>query len=57
MFVKFFETGAQMKTTMNTLSVVILAVLAISSTACNTVQGLGKDIERGGQAIERVGNK
>ena len=30
----------------------LLAVLSL--TACNTVQGIGKDIEKGGQAIERV---
>ncbi len=42
---------------MKTLSVFILVALAISSTACNTVQGLGKDIEKGGQAIERAANK
>lgn len=46
-----------MKTTMKTLRVFLLAALAISSTACNTVQGLGKDIEKGGQAIERAANK
>jgi predicted small secreted protein len=39
---------------MKTLSVLILLVLAISSTACNTVQGMGRDIEKGGQAIEKA---
>ncbi len=39
---------------MKTLSALILLVLAVSSTACNTVQGVGKDIERGGQAIEKA---
>jgi predicted small secreted protein len=39
---------------MKTLSTLILIVLAISSAACNTVQGMGKDIERGGQAIEKA---
>lgn len=29
-------------------------VSAISLSACNTVSGIGKDIERGGQAIERA---
>ena len=43
-----------MKTVMKTLSVFLLAVLAISSTACNTVHGLGKHIEKGGQAIEKA---
>ena len=36
---------------------IILVVLALVSvalfSACNTVKGLGKDIENGGQAIER----
>jgi predicted small secreted protein len=39
---------------MKTLSTLILLVLAVSSTACNTVHGLGKDIEKGGQAIEKA---
>ena len=33
---------------------VLVMVSAVLSTACNTVQGLGKDIERGGQAIEKA---
>lgn len=33
---------------------VLVIVSALSSTACNTVQGLGKDIERGGQVIEKA---
>ena len=33
----------------------ISAVAAlISLTACNTVQGIGKDIEKGGEAIQRA---
>jgi len=31
-----------------------LIVTSTVLTACNTVQGVGKDIEKGGQAIERV---
>ena len=34
------------------LLAVVSSVLALS--ACNTVQGIGRDIERGGQAIERA---
>jgi entericidin B len=26
----------------------------LSLTACNTVQGIGKDIEKGGEAIQRA---
>ena len=39
---------------MKKTTVWMLAVLALASSACNTVQGLGRDIEKGGQAIERV---
>ncbi|EXI88030.1 MAG: entericidin B membrane lipoprotein [Candidatus Accumulibacter regalis] len=28
--------------------------VALSLTACNTVQGVGKDISKGGQAIEKA---
>ena len=34
--------------------VFIIFVCAASLSACNTVQGMGKDIEKGGQAIEKV---
>lgn len=34
--------------------VLLLAVAGlISATGCNTVQGIGKDIEKGGEAIQR----
>lgn len=33
---------------------VLVVVSVLSSMACNTLQGLGKDIERGGQAIEKA---
>ncbi len=39
---------------MKKLTAIILAVAAFASAACNTVQGMGKDIEKGGQAIERA---
>ena len=29
-------------------------IAAVSLSACNTVSGIGKDIEKSGQAIERV---
>jgi predicted small secreted protein len=50
MFVKLSEPGAIMKK----LTIVFIVTLAFVSTACNTVQGIGKDIEKGGQAIEKV---
>lgn len=40
---------------MNRITVIVLVIVSvISLPACNTVQGLGKDIEKSGQAIERV---
>ena len=39
---------------MKKLTAIILAVAAFASAAYNTVQGMGKDIEKGGQAIERA---
>lgn len=40
---------------MNRLAIVLFAIVsAMSLSACNTVQGVGKDIEKGGQAIERA---
>jgi predicted small secreted protein len=29
-------------------------LLALCLTACNTVRGIGKDIEKGGEAIQRA---
>ncbi len=35
--------------------VVLLALASVFTlSACNTVHGIGKDIERGGQAIEKA---
>ena len=34
------------------LWVVLTATIALS--ACNTVQGIGRDIEKGGEAIQRA---
>ena len=35
----------------------LVIVSAVSSMACNTVQGIGRDLERGGQAIEKAATK
>jgi len=33
----------------------LLAVIAmLAATACNTVQGVGKDIQAGGKAVEKA---
>ncbi len=36
--------------------IAIMAAVAVALLAgCNTVQGIGKDIKKGGEAIEKVG--
>jgi entericidin B len=40
---------------MKKLACILIAVASlISLSACNTVQGIGKDIERGGEAIQKA---
>ena len=34
-----------------------ITFMLMGLTACNTVQGIGKDIKKGGEAIERAGSK
>ncbi len=36
------------------LMVAFLALLGFALTACNTVQGVGKDIQAGGKAVEKA---
>ena len=35
-------------------NVCILLATALLLSACNTVQGIGKDVEKGGEAIQRA---
>jgi predicted small secreted protein len=35
----------------------MVIVSAMSLVACNTMHGVGKDIEKGGQAIEKAATK
>lgn len=35
--------------------VVFLFIALLSLNACNTIQGVGKDIKEGGEALERAG--
>jgi len=39
-----------------TLMIALLVVAALSA-GCNTIAGAGKDIERGGEAIQNSANK
>jgi len=36
---------------------ILLAAAALLLVACNTMEGVGKDLEKGGQAIERAAKK
>lgn len=42
---------------MNILRIFVLALLATSLSACNTVHGIGKDIEKAGEAIQKGSSK
>ena len=43
---------------MNRVTAIILSVIfATSLAACNTVEGIGKDIKKGGDAIEKAASK
>jgi entericidin B len=37
-------------------ALVTLLVLSFALTACNTINGVGKDIEKGGEAIQKSTN-
>ena len=39
------------------LALAIFAAIAVSVTACNTVEGAGKDVKATGQAIENAADK
>jgi predicted small secreted protein len=42
---------------MTKLAVAVLAVWVVVLAGCNTMQGLGKDVEKAGEAIQRKANK
>ncbi len=35
----------------------LVTLVALLLSGCNTVQGIGKDLKQGGEAIERAGTK
>jgi entericidin B len=39
---------------MKRLNLLLALIAMLSLTACNTVQGVGKDIQAGGKAVEKV---
>ena len=49
------ESICEQETIMTKIAFMLLAIVsAVGLTACNTVHGIGKDIEKGGQAIEKA---
>jgi predicted small secreted protein len=38
-------------------SAIVLALFAVTMTGCNTVQGVGKDVQKAGEKIEDVAKK
>ncbi|MDO4705683.1 entericidin A/B family lipoprotein [Allofranklinella schreckenbergeri] len=38
-------------------SALFASLLALAVTGCNTVQGVGQDVQKGGAAIERAAEK
>ncbi|MBI3523989.1 MAG: entericidin A/B family lipoprotein [Betaproteobacteria bacterium] len=38
---------------MHKMSLFAVVIFAVILSACNTVKGLGKDIEKGGEAIQK----
>ena len=39
---------------MRMLSVMIVMIAALFLSACNTMQGVGKDLKKGGEAVEKA---
>jgi predicted small secreted protein len=44
-----------MNTRLNKILCALMTLLALS--ACNTIQGIGKDVQKAGEKIEGVGKK
>lgn len=42
---------------MKSIGVVVMVALLSCLSACHTVQGLGQDIKKGGEALERAATK
>jgi len=39
------------------MRIVLIVMVAMLVAGCNTVEGLGKDIQKGGEALEKAGKK
>jgi predicted small secreted protein len=49
------ESSMSFKDTKKAALICLVLLTASILAGCNTIQGVGKDVQRGGQAIERVG--
>lgn len=48
---------ATYKTIRSLILVTLMSVILISTSACNTTKGVGKDIERGGEKLQDASGK
>jgi entericidin B len=44
---------ATMKSLLGSISLIAALALTVALSGCNTIEGLGKDIKKGGEAIEK----
>jgi predicted small secreted protein len=51
MYGKFFSQGKTMR------KYFAFVVAAMILTGCNTIEGIGKDVKKGGEAIEKAAEK
>lgn len=53
---KFYFIRPMRGFTMKTLTLLIALISIIQLSACNTFSGVGKDVQKGGKAIEKSAN-
>lgn len=39
------------------IAVLVLSAIALLTSACNTMEGMGKDVQKAGKSIERSADK
>jgi predicted small secreted protein len=42
---------------MKKLTSLLVLIAAVALTGCNTIEGMGKDIKKGGEAVEKAAEK
>jgi entericidin B len=53
---KTIQETAMKNNSMRFILIGLIALCAIQLTACNTVEGVGKDIKKAGESIEKAGD-